>query len=653
MVIVGNLDLDNYRDHSEYFWSNVEETLRSKKSYSDLIIVTRSEDRIPHEFQVHQAMVLPHSKLLKQLVNQHALDPYCPKEVVKVHFEIGTEVMNCIMQLLYTGAIKANQALLKKVMEGLKTMGINLLENLDFALWLDKQNMSSEHMKEVFSKPGNKSNGAPSRNMSNGKKRKADDGMGIPRKKTKQASYPFMLDPTQPMNAVSVIDDISCESPEKSVFQCQHCSKEFRYNIALNFHRTRCGKEKTTGHPIESVQEDLVKIQSTKKKDTALPQDNSMNGSNQFSSFFSPKSASKKSTALMSAKKGSPQTKSQQIRALKPGSSLGKPSPHTPTTPHYFLGHKTKQAILTDMLKNVSKISCPKCNWSSTKIVDLRLHIAAEHFSQQIKAVNVDGKCRKCDLDLGPGIIEHVAVNHAHAIKFFLGKEGLAMPSIEAEVKEQQVLTFSFDPADYPCKALRVDVKNIRVETLKQCYLCMVALPQDREGVLLHFLQDDDHYRLELVREHCKPTSCWGTSQQCPDCSEVVPDQKDFLVHIVFNHDALLKHIPGRYRIPPLVEESSCLLPSQNTRNLSACCVPECGVVRADEMSLNVHIIMAHLIKPLDSQYKKAMKTGPVRCPATSCNTEFQASTQKEDRHNFYKHIFSHSQVKQKYLDKL
>jgi len=31
MVIVGNLDLDNYRDHSEYFWSNVEETLRSKK----------------------------------------------------------------------------------------------------------------------------------------------------------------------------------------------------------------------------------------------------------------------------------------------------------------------------------------------------------------------------------------------------------------------------------------------------------------------------------------------------------------------------------------------------------------------------------------------------------------------------------------------
>ena len=84
--------------------------------------------------------------------------------------------------------------------------------------------------------------------------------------------------------------------------------------------------------------------------DTALPQDNSMNGSNQFSSFFSPKSASKKSTALMSAKKGSPQTKKtcQQIRALKPGSS---PSPHTPTTPHYFLGHKTKQAILTDMLK--------------------------------------------------------------------------------------------------------------------------------------------------------------------------------------------------------------------------------------------------------------------------------------------------------------
>ena len=33
--------------------------------------------------------------------------------LLKVHFEIGTEVMNCIMQLLYTGAIKANQALLK------------------------------------------------------------------------------------------------------------------------------------------------------------------------------------------------------------------------------------------------------------------------------------------------------------------------------------------------------------------------------------------------------------------------------------------------------------------------------------------------------------------------------------------------------------
>lgn len=106
-----------------------------------------------------------------------------------------------------------------------------------------------------------------------------------------------------------------------------------------------------------------------------------MNGSNQSSFIFSPKSASKKSTASIRApRKGSRRPRVSKLEPLTWLTWKTNHTPHTSTTPHYFLGHRQSKQYhryVEECFKNwLSEV----CKLVITKIVDLRLHIAAEHF---------------------------------------------------------------------------------------------------------------------------------------------------------------------------------------------------------------------------------------------------------------------------------
>ena len=501
----------------------------------DIVPPPRNRNGVPHEFTVHKAIVLPHSPFLRDLVDQHTMDPTISstRETAKIFFDVETELMDCILRLVYTGSLKASSSELRRVASGLDSMGIDSRSlRFDLQLRRDNSQRSQQRMLHLCNRP---------------------------------------------VKAVTPL------SQSNNVSVTTHNSTAYSHNGLKNKRPKKFYS--IFKDPSEIV--NPVKVNDEDRQVTVLTPSNVTPPSNVTNVIFP-----------------------------------SKPRPN---------------------------LQCPKCATGLTSKALLLKHLAFKHYGQKIKALNRNGQCFKCDKVLAGDytILKHVAVHHPQAIKACLTQEGLRLPTAPMKEKPPGHLQAS----DFPCKALRVDVKKIKVDSLKECFLCHEQLPPGRVSVLRHFLRDDQHYRLEMKREFCKPTSTWALQEICPECGLRIPCESEILEHLSLAHNYLLNFIPARFRIPPLTEDSAIVLPRQ-TPHLG-CPVAGCATLRPDAMSLNVHIIMTHLRQTLERKYKKAMRTGPVACPACTCKMEFAASSQAEDRLNLYKHMFTHPEIRQDLLDQL
>jgi len=133
VILRAAMSEDVIGDHSNYLSNNIQRVLDTG-GFSDLCFITRDNQNVLREFEVSRAIVLPHSPYLTKLVDQHILDPYVTKGLIKIYIEIETSVMEVIKTFLYTGMMKCHISMLKRVVEGLILMGINV-DNFDFSLW--------------------------------------------------------------------------------------------------------------------------------------------------------------------------------------------------------------------------------------------------------------------------------------------------------------------------------------------------------------------------------------------------------------------------------------------------------------------------------------------------------------------------------------